>query len=123
MGLPGGYGTETGQHGQLLSGGQRQRICLARAFLRGAPALVLDEPTAGLDQASAQRLLDVLRHYAAGHTVIVITHDPLVAAAADDVLRLPGPAEPGPAEPGPAEPGLTRSAGPALVEGPGAVRA
>jgi len=104
-GLPDGYGTVTGQHGRLLSGGQRQRICLARAFLRDAPALVLDEPTAGLDQASAQRLLDVLRRYAAGHTVIVITHDPLVAEAADDVLYLPG------------------SAGAALVQGPGAVRA
>jgi ABC-type transport system involved in cytochrome bd biosynthesis fused ATPase/permease subunit len=88
-----------------LSGGQRQRICLARAFLRDAPALILDEPTAGLDQASTQRLLDVLGRHAAGHTVIVITHDPLVAAAAGDVLRLPG------------------SAGTALVQRSGAVRA
>jgi ABC-type transport system involved in cytochrome bd biosynthesis fused ATPase/permease subunit len=71
--------------------------------------------TAGLDQASAQRLLDVLRRYAAGHTVIVITHDPLVVAAADDVLRLPEPAAAGSAGPG--------SAAPALVQGSGAVRA
>jgi ABC-type transport system involved in cytochrome bd biosynthesis fused ATPase/permease subunit len=95
---------------KLLSGGQRQRICLARAFLRDAPALVLDEPTAGLDEASAQRLLDVIRQYAARHTVIVITHDPRIAAAADDVLRLPAPVTPG-------------SAGPALVQRPSAIGA
>ena len=46
-------------------------------------------PTTGLDAASAQRLLAVIRRFAAGHTVIVITHDPRIAAAADDVPRLP----------------------------------
>ncbi len=86
--LPDGYDTAAGQRGRLLSGGQRQRICLARAFLRDAPVLVLDEPTTGLDAASAQRLLAVIRRFAAGHTVIVITHDSRIAAAADDVLRL-----------------------------------
>ncbi len=89
--LPDGYDTAAGQRGRLLSGGQRQRICLARAFLRDAPVLILDEPTTGLDAASAQRLLAVIRRFAAGHTVIVITHDPRITAAADDVLRLPGP--------------------------------
>jgi ATP-binding cassette, subfamily B, bacterial len=87
--LPESYDTPVGQRGRLLSGGQRQRICLARAFLRDAPVLVLDEPTAGLDMASAQRLLEVIRRFAAGRTAVVITHDPLIAAAADDVLRLP----------------------------------
>jgi ATP-binding cassette, subfamily B, bacterial len=86
--LPGGYDTPVGQRGRLLSGGQRQRICLARAFLRDAPVLVLDEPTAGLDAASAQRLLAVIRRFAASHTVIIITHDPSLTAAADSVLRL-----------------------------------
>ncbi len=90
--LPDGYDTLVGQRGRLLSGGQRQRICIARAFLRDAPVLILDEPAAGLDAASAGRLLAVIRRFAAGHTAIVITHDPRVAAAADDVLRLPGPA-------------------------------
>jgi ATP-binding cassette subfamily B protein len=86
--LPGGYDTPVGQRGRLLSGGQRQRICLARAFLRDAPVLVLDEPTTGLDEASAQRLLAVIRRFAATHTVILITHDPRLTAAADTVLRL-----------------------------------
>jgi ATP-binding cassette, subfamily B, bacterial len=86
--LPGGYDTPVGQRGRLLSGGQRQRICLARAFLRDAPVLVLDEPTTGLDEASAQRLLGVIRRFAASHTVILITHDPRLTAAADTVLRL-----------------------------------
>jgi ATP-binding cassette subfamily B protein len=86
--LPGGYDTPVGQRGRLLSGGQRQRICLARAFLRDAPVLVLDEPTAGLDAASAQRLLAVIRRFAASHTVIIITHDPSLTAAADSVLHL-----------------------------------
>ncbi len=88
--LPGGYDTPVGQRGRLLSGGQRQRICLARAFLRDAPVLVLDEPTTGLDEASAQRLLAVIRRFAASHTVILITHNPRLTAAADTVLRLAG---------------------------------
>ena len=50
--------------------------------------LVLDEPTTGLDEASAQRLLAVIRRFAASHTVILITHDPRLTAAADTVLRL-----------------------------------
>ena len=86
--LPGSYDTPVGQRGRLLSGGQRQRISLARAFLRDAPVLVLDEPTTGLDEASAQRLLAVIRRFAATRTVIRITHDPHLTAAADTVLRL-----------------------------------
>lgn len=85
--LPGSYDTPVGHRGRLLSGGQRQRICLARAFLRDAPVLVLDEPTTGLDGASAQRLLVVIRRFAASHTVILITHDPRLTAA-DTVLHL-----------------------------------
>jgi ATP-binding cassette, subfamily B, bacterial len=100
--LPDGYDTMVGQRGRLLSGGQRQRICLARAFLRDAPVLILDEPTAGLDEDSAGRLLEVIRRHAAGHTTIVITHDARVAAAADDVVALHGPA---------AQPVLTALAG------------
>jgi ATP-binding cassette, subfamily B, bacterial len=90
--LPDGYDTMVGQRGRLLSGGQRQRISIARAFLRDAPVLILDEPTTGLDTASADRLLTVIHRFAVGHTAIVITHDPRVTAAADDVLRLPVPA-------------------------------
>jgi ABC-type multidrug transport system fused ATPase/permease subunit len=86
--LPDGYDTVVGQRGRLLSGGQRQRISIARAFLRDAPVLILDEPTTGLDAASTDRLLAVIRRFAADHAAIVITHDPRVTAAADDVLRL-----------------------------------
>ena len=92
--LPDGYATEAGQRGRLLSGGQRQRVCIARAFLRDAPVLILDEPTTGLDAASAERLLEVIRRFATGHTAIVITHDPRVVSAADDVLMLRGDRSP-----------------------------
>jgi ATP-binding cassette subfamily B protein len=106
--LPAGYDTPVGQRGRLLSGGQRQRICLARAFLRDAPVLVLDEPTTGLDAASAQRLLAVIRRFAASHTVILITHDPRLTAAADTVVRLP-----------PASSQLRPGSSPSLAPAPG----
>jgi len=109
--LPDGYDTPAGQRGRLLSGGQRQRICLARAFLRDAPVLVLDEPTTGLDAASAQRLLAVIRRFAASHTVILITHDPRLTAAADTVLHLaPASTQSGPGT----SPSLSTSPGPNL---------
>ncbi len=92
--LPDGYRTQVGERGRLLSGGQRQRIALARAVLRDAPVLILDEPTAGLDPASAGALMPLLRSAMAGRTIIVITHDRALAAAADDILHIPGPVAP-----------------------------
>jgi ATP-binding cassette, subfamily B, bacterial len=88
--LPGGYSTHVGQRGRLLSGGQRQRISIARAILRDAPVLVLDEPTAGLDAAGTRRVMTPLTRLMAGRTTILITHDLALAAQADDMLTLPG---------------------------------
>jgi ABC-type multidrug transport system fused ATPase/permease subunit len=73
--LPLGYETPVGQKGRLLSGGQRQRIAIARAFLRDAPVLVLDEPTAGLDAETAERLATPLFRLMEGRATIVATHD------------------------------------------------
>jgi ATP-binding cassette subfamily B protein len=89
--LPEGYDTPVGQRGRLLSGGQRQRIAIARAILRDAPVLILDEPTTGLDPAGARRLLGLLGKAMAGRTTILITHDLALAAAADDVLAIGDP--------------------------------
>jgi ATP-binding cassette subfamily B protein len=86
--LPAGYDTPVGQHGRLLSGGQRQRIAIARAVLRDAPVLVLDEPMAGLSPADAREVTKLLEPFITGRTVIVITHDPEVAAMADQVIEL-----------------------------------
>jgi ATP-binding cassette, subfamily B, bacterial len=72
----------------LLSGGQRQRITIARAILRDAPVVILDEPTTGLDPGSARRVLGSLREATAGRTTILITHDLNLASAADDVMSL-----------------------------------
>ncbi|MFK0292791.1 ABC transporter ATP-binding protein [Streptomyces sp. NPDC090442] len=84
--LPDAYDTEVGANGRLLSGGQRQRLAIARALVRDTPVLILDEPTTGLDDASAQRVLEPLRRLAADRTTFLITHDRRLAAEADLVL-------------------------------------
>ncbi|MFL4950929.1 ABC transporter ATP-binding protein [Streptomyces sp. MMS24-I31] len=86
--LPEGYLTPVGKRGNNLSGGQRRRVALARAMLRSAPVLVLDEPTTGLDDASTARIMPPLRRLAAGRTTFLITHDLRLAAHADLVLHL-----------------------------------
>ncbi|HEY1973319.1 MAG TPA: ABC transporter transmembrane domain-containing protein, partial [Pseudonocardia sp.] len=87
-GLPNGYHTRIGQRGMMLSGGQRQRIALARAIIRDAPVLLLDEPTTGLDAAAAQRVLEPLRRAMGGRTTVVISHNLLTVTDADRILYL-----------------------------------
>ncbi|MFD9830348.1 ABC transporter ATP-binding protein [Tsukamurella tyrosinosolvens] len=86
--LPDGYATPTSPGGEELSGGQRQRIALARGLGRLTPVLILDEPSTGLDRANTERLARVLRSIAVRRTVIVITHDPRLRAAADRCYRV-----------------------------------
>ena len=82
-GLAEGFDTEIGDDGIRLSAGQRQRIALARALLGGPPLLILDEPTSHLDGATAARLLDNLAGLSGDPTLLLVTHDPLVARHAD----------------------------------------
>ncbi len=88
MRLDSGYDTRVGQRGRLLSGGQRQRLAIARAMIRDAPVLLLDEPTTGLDAASGQRVLAPLRRLMAGRTTIIISHDLLTVTDADEIVVL-----------------------------------
>ncbi|WP_244179042.1 ABC transporter ATP-binding protein [Streptomyces rubellomurinus] len=86
--LPQGYDTVVGQHGRLLSGGQRQRIAIARAMVRDAPVLLLDEPTTGLDAESGRRILEPLGRLMSGRTTIIISHNLLTVRNADRIVLL-----------------------------------
>ena len=86
--LPGGYDTVVGDGGRPLSAGQVRRIALARAFLRDAPLVVLDEPTADLDPASADAVGEAVVRLLGGRTVLLVTHRPELEARADRVVRL-----------------------------------
>lgn len=86
--LPQGLGTPVGERGLALSAGERQRIALARALLRKPDVLVLDEPTAALDAETERRVAEGLRAALPDATLIVITHKPALAAAADMVVTL-----------------------------------
>ena len=88
--LPEGYDTEIAPGTAALSGGQLQRIAIARAMLREAPVLVLDEPTAGLDSVAARQVVQPLRRLMSGRTTIMITHDLSLAPDADRILVVDG---------------------------------
>ena len=86
--LPGGYATLVGEGGRQLSTGEAQRIALARAFLRDAPLVVLDEPTANLDPASAQVVAAAVERLRPGRTMLLIAHDLELARRADRIVTI-----------------------------------
>jgi ATP-binding cassette subfamily B protein len=88
MALPEAYDTVLAERGATLSAGQRQRLSLARAALRDAPILVMDEPTVGLDADSAALVGDAIWRLAQGRTTLIVTHDLALAARADRVVCL-----------------------------------
>lgn len=86
--LPAGYGTVLGERGVTLSGGQRQRIGLARAAVRRADIVLLDEPTTGLDEANERAVIEGIEQLARTATTLLITHDLRLAARSDRILLL-----------------------------------
>ena len=89
--LPQGIDTQLGEGGAGLSAGERQRLALARAFVRDAPLLVLDEPTASLDVETEADVLQAVRRLTEGRTALIVAHRPALAVLADRVIRLPAP--------------------------------
>jgi len=87
-GLPDGYDTLVGERGATLSGGQRQGISIARAMLRNAPIVILDEPTTGLDAFSERRVMEALRRLTSGRTTLIIAHRLATVTGADAILVL-----------------------------------
>ncbi len=81
--LPGGIHAALGDRGGGLSAGERQRVALARAFVRDAPLLLLDEPTANLDGRTEEEVLDALERAVRGRTVLLVAHRPALIALAD----------------------------------------
>ncbi len=86
----GAYATRVGEIGSALSGGERQRISIARAFLKDAPIVLLDEPTAALDSTSETVVQDAIDRLVEGKTVIVIAHRLSTVVGADQILVVEG---------------------------------
>ena len=84
--LPQGLDTPVGEQGAGLSRGQAQQVALARVFLKNAPVLLLDEPTAGLDADSERRVLDAIESFRVGRTVLTVTHRLAEIGRADHIL-------------------------------------
>jgi ABC-type multidrug transport system fused ATPase/permease subunit len=90
MGFPLGYDTPVGEHGAQLSGGQRQRVAVARALLRDAPIILLDEATAALDSESEKQVQEAIGHLCQNRTTIVIAHRLHTIMHADAILVVEG---------------------------------
>ena len=88
--LPEGYKTEIGENGAKLSGGERQRISIARALLKNAPIILLDEATASLDVENETKVQSALSRLLADRTVLVIAHRMRTVEAADKIVVLDG---------------------------------
>jgi ATP-binding cassette subfamily C protein CydCD len=86
--LPEGLQTPVGDGGRRLSAGQSQRVALARAFLRDAPLLLLDEPTANLDEETERGIADAVERLAEGRTALIVAHRPELTRRADRVVEL-----------------------------------
>jgi ABC-type multidrug transport system fused ATPase/permease subunit len=89
-GFPLGYDTPVGEHGTQLSGGQRQRIAVARALIRNAPIILLDEATAALDSESEKQVQEAIEHLCQNRTTIVIAHRLHTIMHADAILVVEG---------------------------------
>ena len=84
--LPDGYETLLGEGGAKISGGERQRIAVARAFLRDAPILILDEPTSSIDSRTEAVILDALDRLMEGRTTILIAHRLSTIRSVDEIV-------------------------------------
>ncbi|MHC5024706.1 MAG: ABC transporter ATP-binding protein [Planctomycetota bacterium] len=86
--LPEGYDTQVGERGLRLSGGERQRIALARAFLRDAPILIMDEPTSAVDLETEAGILEAMDRLMVGRTCFLITHRPSTLTGCDLIVSI-----------------------------------
>ena len=88
IGLPKGYETQVGERGMRLSGGERQRISLARAFLKDAPVLILDEPTSSVDARTEAGIVEAMERLMRGRTTFIIAHRPSTLKHCDILIRI-----------------------------------
>ena len=86
--FPDGFQTRVGERGMRLSGGERQRISLARAFLKDAPVLILDEPTSSVDVRTEREILDAMKRLMEGRTSLLIAHRPSTLQHCDELLLI-----------------------------------